>query len=193
MKKEVSEHLARVFFETESAFKSPKTTQRHFVLFALVTLGLVVSLIFGVNFLGRLGQRSTLAASPSLGVERHGGPYSLKFDFQDSPSKIEALHIDLPSLDLKDFSRVRFSSRLRGDARDLGSLKIVLESTRRESHAVYTPGVASNWRRLEIPLKEFNNIPSRSPVARISFVLEPWNVKARSGELLIDNIEFSRN
>ena len=193
MKKEVSEHLARVFFDTKSALKRPKSTQRHFVLFAFVSLGLVLGLIYGVDLLGRMGQLKTLAASQSLGVERHGGPYRLKFDFQDNPSKIETLHIDLSSLDLKDFSRVRFSARLRGDARDLGSLKIVLESTRRESHAVYTPGVASFWRRLEIPLEEFNNIHDRSRVARLSFVLEPWNVKARSGELLIDNIEFSRN
>jgi len=193
MKKEVSEHLARAFFETKNALKRPKPTQHHFLLFVLVSLGLVLGLIHGVNLLGRMGQRYTLDASPSLGVERHGGPYSLKFDFKDNPSKIEALHIDLPSLDLKDFSRVRFSSRLRGDARDLGFLKVVLESTRRESHAVYTPGVASFWRRLEIPLKEFNNIHDRSRVARISFILEPWNVKARAGELLIDNIEFSRN
>jgi len=152
-----------------------------------------MGLIYGVNHLGRLGQRETLAASPSLGVERHGGPYRLRFDFRDNPSKIEALHIDLPNLDLKDFSSVRFSSRLRGDTRDLGSLKVVLESARRESHAVYTPGVASFWRRLEIPLKEFNNIHDRSRVARVSFLLEPWNVKACAGELLIDNIEFSRN
>jgi hypothetical protein len=193
MKKEVSEHLARAFFETESVSEEPKTKEHHFVLFVVVSLGVVLGLIFGVNVLWRMGQRNMLAASQSLGVERHGGPYRLKFDFQNNPSKIEALYIDLPDLDLKDYSRVRFSSRLRGDIRDLGSLKIVLETARRESHAVYTPGVASFWRRLEIPLEEFKSIHDRSRVSRISFILEPWNVKARKGELLIDNVEFSRN
>jgi hypothetical protein len=193
MKKEVSEHLARVFFETKSALSRPKTKEHSFVMFVLVSLALILGLIYGVNVMWRMGQRSVLSASQSLGVERHGGPYRLKFDFKDNPSKIEALHIDLPNLDLKDFSRLRFSSRLRGDARELGSLKVILESTRRESRAVYTPGVASFWRRLDIPLDEFKNIHDRSRVSRISFILEPWNVKARSGELLIDNVEFSRN
>jgi len=193
MKKEVSEHLARAFFETESVIEKPKTKEHHFVLFVVVSLGVVLGLIFGVNVLWRMGRRNMLAASQSLGVERHGGPYRLKFDFLNNPSKIEALYIDLPDLDLKDYFRVRFSSRLRGDIRDLGSLKIVLETARRESHAVYTPGVASFWRRLEIPLDEFKSIHDRSRVSRISFILEPWNVKARKGELLIDNVEFSRN
>jgi len=193
MKKEVSEHLARVFFETKSVLKRPKIREYNFFSFLFVSLGLVLGLIYGVNLLGHRGQRNTLQATQSLGVERYGGPYRLKFDFHDNPSKIEALHIELANLDLKDFTTVRFSSRLRGDARDLGSLKIVLESARRESHAVYTPGVASFWRRLDIPLEEFKSIHDWSRVTRLSFVLEPWNVKARSGELLIDNIEFSRN
>jgi len=193
MKKEVSEHLARVFIETKKGLQRPRAKEHSFVLFVLVSLGVVMGLIFGVNVLWRKDARNILSVSQSLGVERHGGPYRLKFDFQDNPAKIEALHIDLPSLDLKDYTSVKFSSRVRADARELGSLKIVLESVRREAHAVYSPGVASLWRRLEIPLKEFNNIHDRSRVSRISFILEPWNIKAQTGEILIDNIEFSRN
>ena len=83
MKKEISDHLAKTFFENKSR---PKKKDRHNFLIP-VTAVLITGLVFGAWVLGHPKTKSLSALGERVALGRYDGPYTLRFDFANSSSK----------------------------------------------------------------------------------------------------------
>lgn len=194
MKKEVSDHIARVFLETripEKKTEKREEENRSFFFFVIVSAAVIATLILGLNMISQTAMRRTKSSPHILSLEKHDGPYSLNFNFTDAPSKIETLSVMMAGTDLKGFTRMRFAIRFSGaEPKNTGSIKVSLTNARRESSSLYLSDIHHSWKTVELSLKDFTLINDWTCMERVSFTLEAWNITPLKGELLIDGVEF---
>src|SRR5512135_652852 len=145
MKKEVSDHLARVFLETKRT-PAPKEKEQPFLLYVVVSGVLVASLILGFNRLAMLGKHRN-APGQAWVLENNGGPYVMQFNFSDAPSKIESLSVDIAGVDLKGYSHMRVAMRhSEADAKISGPIKLSHVNAHLESSSRYISDIGSPWK-----------------------------------------------
>lgn len=192
MKKEVSDHLAKVFFETNR--QKERKEERHFVFFIALSIALVAGFVLAVTFAPSLYRGFQTSRNASLGLQRFDGPYLMKFDFTNTVSQAAVLNIDLPDVDARVFSGLLFSVRLHNaDARSLGALKVGLVNKRRETATQYFSDITPFWKKLSFPFSLLDHFTDRSSLISLQFILEPWNTRAKRGVLVIDDIRFVKN
>lgn len=192
MKKEVSDHLAKVFFETNR--QEGRKEERRFIFFIALSIALVAGFILAATFAPSVYRRSLAPKNASLGLQRFDGPYLMKFDFTGSVAQTAVLNIDLPDVDASGFTGLRFSARLHNaDARSLGALKVGLVNKRRETATHYFSDITPSWKKLSFPFSLLTHFTDRSNIVSLQFSLEPWNTRAKRGVLVIDDICFIKN
>lgn len=192
MKKEISDHLAKAFFETNVS--QVKQRDKNFVFYLAVSVALVVVLVFSTTILANLSSGRLSVGGEAVRLARHDGPYTLKFDFSDSVSNTATLDLEISDADLNRFTKLGFFVRLReADVNRAGTLKVSLVNKRRETSSQYISGINSSWKKFVIPLAGTDKkIDLAGPIV-LSFTLEPWNTFIKRGELLIDDIQFIKN
>lgn len=192
MKKEYSDHLARTFLQTQKKKKKSDNKFWPYVVISCLTLALFA---LAVNTWGRRKLNNSVSSTArSLVLDVHEGPYELKFDLTQMTGQTETLTIAMPHVNLSSYSRLRLSLRLKdAPLQDLGAVKIILANARQETADHYITVSGSSWNRFDIPLTSFKGLKDRSRVERLSFTLEPWNVRVKAGVLLVDSIEFLKN
>ncbi len=190
MKKNISDHLARAFFDR----KIEEGREKSFFFFIALSIAAIVTFIFLASFLLRPGkQKGVKVLGQSIALQSYEGPFVLNFDFNGAFSKIESLNIEIPKIDLSNFDVLNFSIRLKNaDASSLGALRVSVSNTRNEVSHLYISGIHDSWKRVSMPFSEFKKICDWSNLSQLSFTLEEWNLHPKSGELLIDDIEFSK-
>ena len=186
MKKEVSEALAKAFFEKRREKKKDNNSHLFFLLLACVAVIFVLSI---VAFSSKAFQRMPFLRQ-TLELGTHDGPYKLKFDFTLSGAATQSLNVEIPEVELSDFKVLKFKARLLDPKQFLGQLKIGLVNTRQENSYLYIGDVDKNWKVFTVSLIKFNSIHDWSNLSRISFIVEKWNTKIATGEVLVDQIEF---
>ena len=192
MKKEISDHIAKAFLET----REPRSQRQDnsFVFYIVLSVCIVALLVLGISFFTGSGAKGLFSKNTILRLESHDGPYSLKFDFNYTKSQASSLNIDLPDIDLKGFSSLGFKIRFKEtDSPVAGNLKLSLVNKRKETSSLYFSQLNHSWKSIAVPLSSFGNIKDWSRLIGISFTVEPWNVNAKKGELLIDDIQFQKN
>lgn len=190
MKKEISDHLAKAFFDKKEKTKEDNS----FIFYIAVSLLFVAVLLFVSGFLSKPNLKGYYVRDEKLVFEKHDGPYVLSFNFGDSSSKIETLVINIPDIDLSSYKRLSFSIRLKdADTRQLGAVKVGLVNIRKESSSLYLSDINNSWKKLSLPFSDFGKIQDWTRLVKILFTLEEWNTFAKRGELLIDGVEFSKN
>lgn len=190
MKKEISDHLARTFFDKKSKPKEKKS--RYFVLVVMAVVALALS--FGIKLARQGNSEGFSALGERVSLEKHDGPYILRFDFTNRSTPVQSLNIELPDFDLSRYHYLKFSARLAGtEVRRLGVLKISLMNRLKETAHTYSPQLNQSWKIIKIPLSQFEALHDRAGFLVLSYTLEEWNVNPKKGEVLIDGIEFSNN
>ncbi|HAJ56565.1 MAG TPA: hypothetical protein DCL35_02220 [Candidatus Omnitrophica bacterium] len=192
MKKEISDHLAKAFLETKARQKKKYDTS--FVFYIAISAVLLAAFVFSTTILANLSSDKIRAKAESLRLERYDGPYSLKFDFSGSASNIAALDIDIPDAGLNRFTKLAFFARMRkADDSRASTLKVSIVNKRRETSSQYVTGINSSWKKIIVPFSGSDKMRDLSGPIVLSFTLEPWNISAKKGELLIDDIQFLKN
>jgi hypothetical protein len=190
MKKEISDHLAKAFFER----KEKKKEDSSFIFYIAVSLLFVAGLLFVSGFLSKPNIKGFYICDEKLVFEKHDGPYVLSFNFKDSSTKIETLVINIPDIDFSTYKHLSFSIRLKdADTRQLGYVKVGLVNIRKETSSLYLSDINNSWKKLSLPFSDFGKIQDWTRPVKILFTLEEWNTFAKRGELLIDGVEFSKN
>lgn len=191
MKKEISDHLAEIFFEKKkrsSKHAKKPFSRRVLVLFFLIFLLLSVAgfklLYFHTDELVKL--------ESNIRLVKHDGPYRVGFDFRERrASRVETFTLEMPEIDLRDYRKLRFSLRLLGeDSQREGTIKVSLINARKEISSLYVQNVGHSWTGVEIPCENFQSISDWSNLRQLAFSLEEWNIRPKKGSLLIDEIEF---
>ena len=189
MKKEVSEHLSRAFFEN----KKPKKPEKKSALFFILSGCGVLVLIFAIIWWGKVDQRPFLAQGQDLILEKNDGPYEIDFDFSKAPTKVKNLAIDLGGMDIHRYESLTFSIRIPdGATRQSNSVKVILVNNRKEAASLYISNINNSWKKITVPFSEFSGIHDWTSLVQLSFVLEEWNVLPKNGQLLVDQIGFSK-
>ncbi len=192
MKKEVSDHLARVFFENNRTKqkKSQKPLAWIWVASAIVLVFLGFVSVFLFSSPGKIFK----AKARALKLENYGGPQVLKFDFSKDPAKTATLYVEFPDINLSGYKRLGFNVRFQNtDKWPKASLKVSLVNKRKEVSSLYIQNINHSWKKIVIPFSDFSQLRDWSNLCGFSFSLEPWNTDTKKGELLIDDIQFLDN
>lgn len=188
MKKEVSEHLSKAFFENK---KKKKSDNR--VLVLVLTLCIAVVLFFSIIYYIKNGAASFKVPGHQLVLEKRDGPFILNFDFSNAATKAQSLNIDLADMDLRGYDTLKFAIRLvDAGAQEKSRIKVALVNKRKETSTLYLPPATNSWQKLSVKFSVFKNIEDWSNLTRLVFTLEEWNLSSDKGRLMVDDIEFSK-
>ncbi len=185
-KKEVYEHLARIYLDASSKTKRKKKNKhslflsRNFLLISsLVALSLVLSASLYLSH--RLHRNIDLALVLQL------EPVKLNFHFD--PAKKEILTIDLKKLNLNRFNGLGFSAK-KINTKKAVSLRVEFANSFKEKSEVYVCDIGGKWADYRIDLLRFKNITDWSQMNGLSFIVEEWNAGDKNGIVYIDNVRL---
>lgn len=188
-KKEIYEHLARIYLDASSK-KKKKTKEKQGVKnFFLVNL----IIISGVGLFLFISHKNKLITSKpnitsELALVLHSDIVKLNFNFDPAEKEIYSMNLD--GLDLRRFKVLGFSVR-KANFDDKITLRIEFTNTLKESSEVYIRDIKSyKWHECHIALSDFKNISSWSEMANLSFIIEERNVKEKKSIVYIDNVRL---
>jgi hypothetical protein len=183
-KKEIYEHLAKIYLDASS--KKKKRTKTHLRLYNnLFIIGLILVIGSGTALVSFSSKKNNLSSETALFLTND--PSKVNFNF--NPAKKESFIINLNRLDLSHFKKLAFSIK-NTDPKDILSLRIEFTNTFKEKSAIYLRNVPGKWQEFKIAFLDFKNITNWSEMANISFSVEEWNAQKDKGVLYIDSVRF---
>lgn len=183
-KKEIYEHLAKIYLDASS--KKKKRTKTHLRLYNnLFIIALVLIIGTGTAVVSFSSKKNNHPSETALFITNE--PSKINFNF--NPAKKESYIINLNRLNLSHFKELAFSVK-NTDSKDIVSLRIEFTNAFKEKSEVYLKNVPAKWQEFKIAFLDFKNITNWSDMANISFSVEEWNAQKDKGVLYIDNIRF---
>ena len=183
-KKEIYEHLAKIYLDASS--KKKKRTKTHLRLYSnLFTIGLILLIGTGTTLVSFSSKKKNLPTETALFITNQ----SSKINFNFNPAKKESFTINLNRLNLSHFKNMAFSVK-NTDPKDIISLRIEFTNAFKERSEIYLRNVPAKWQEFKIAFLDFKNITNWSEMANISFSVEEWNTQKDKGVLYIDNVRF---
>ena len=189
-KKEIYEHLAKIYLDASLKHKKKRTgiffsllKNRYFSFFiAIIALSGLSFFTFSYSKRSKpLNSEIALVLQPDV----------VKVNFHFDPVKKEIYSIYLNKLILTRFKALGFSVK-KANYQDNISLRVEFTSAFKEKSEVYLKDISHRWQDYKISLSEFKNISDWSEMLRLSFIVEEWNVREKIGVVYIDNIRFLR-
>lgn len=184
-KKDIYEHLAKIYLDASSK-KKKKKSFRNLIKGIYIILGVfVISL-------------SVILASPSFPKKHFSSeitlvilPEAAKINFNFDSAKKEIYTIALNGLNLDKFNSLGFSIKKK-NYKDVISLRVELINSFKERSEIYLRNIAHKWQDYKINFSDFKHINDWSRVTGISFVVEEWNSSGKEGVVYIDNVRLLR-
>jgi hypothetical protein len=182
-KKEIYEHLAKIYLDASTRKKKktkvPARFKHIFFISLIVTLGLAT--ILSRYFFGNKRVDAQIALVLQNDVS--------KINFNFDPAKKEIYAINLNKLNLGRFNTLAFALK-KSNYTDSVSAKVELTNTFKEKSEIYLKDIPHRWRDYKIRLSDFKGISDWSAITNLSFIVEEWNTKEKRGVVYIDNIRF---
>lgn len=182
-KKDIYEHLANIYLDASSEKKkkikvSPHAFKNLFYASVLVIAGLGGALFFSFNRYNPYSSEVSLVLSSD----------ALKINFNFDPAKKEIYALDLNGLDLGRFKKLGFALK-KENSTDKVALKVEFTDCFNEKSEVYLTDVPHKWQEYAIALTRFKGISDWSQMSKLSFIVEQWNAKGKSGVVYIDKVK----
>ncbi|MDD5561244.1 MAG: hypothetical protein PHT50_03830 [Candidatus Omnitrophica bacterium] len=185
-KKEIYEHLANIYLDASSKSSKKKRKSKAYPkpIRNLILVGLLLV----------LGLGSGIAYS-NLNYRNHNSQITLllfqdsaKLNFNFDPAKKETFSLDLKQLTLSKYKSLAFSLR-KDNPKANFALRVEFINRFNEKSEVYIKDISAKWRNHQIDLSRFAKINDWDQMKTLSFSIEEWNSKEKSGILYIDNIK----
>jgi len=186
-KREVYEHLAKIYLDASNKYKKKKKKPKHLGLyqnFFLVIFLVALGLTLGLPYRLKQKQKTPFLETSLLILDT---PSKLNFNF--NPAKKETLSINLNGTNLSSFKELGFSVK-NTNPKNLVSLRVELTNSFKEKSEVYIKNVSGKWQEFRISLLDFKKITNWSKVQSLCFTLEEWNVSQHKGIVYVDNVRF---
>lgn len=184
-KKDIYEHLARIYLDA-SAKKNKKPLPGHNTSKKIFIAGLAVVIIAAAfTVKGLLRSDEPFKSETSLIIASD----TVKINFDFDPAKKETYSLNLNHLDLSRYKSLGFLVK-RANPEDKLSLRIEFVSAFKEKSEVYLRDIPAKWKAFNIAFADFQKISDWSRMAGVSFSIEEWNTREKSGVVYIDNIRF---
>lgn len=188
-KNEVYDYLARIYLDKQPQAKEKKGLPvMRFVQFFLIAAVIITAVAY-IFF-----KYPTVIYKPeSYGLHLSTGDELLRiqYDFTGLPSRKQGYEIELPGLNVKNFSTLKFRARRLKKGSAL-NLKVCIENKLKEKASCYINGIAAKWRSFEVPLSAFHEITRWDCISSISFIVEEWNTAEKEDCVYIDAIGLIR-
>ncbi|MFH1359415.1 MAG: hypothetical protein ABIJ41_00065 [Candidatus Omnitrophota bacterium] len=188
-KSEIYEHLARVYIGKSEKAEPQRRKRFNIKIFkqALLTIIFVTLSFYGLTaFLshrnGSLDHQIIFALTNS--------PIRIPYNLNSPYPQIKSFSIPIPKTDALKYNELRFSVRALEEGTP-GTMKIILRNRKNEASFYFIEGIDLKWKKVSIPLKQFEAITDWTNLSDVSFVLEAWNAKKKKGIILIDDVCFS--
>ena len=185
-KKDIYEHLAKIYLDTTPAAsrKKPaanKNRKRYFFVAIPFVVGIGAFLLL-VSFRGHplmpAAQTSMVLAGDSI-----------KFNFNLDAAKKQVYSLDLKSANLNGYKTLAFSVR-DSNYHDAISCRVEFTNAYREKGEIYFTGISDKWKEFRLALADFKTITDWSEVSGLSFAIEEWNTRDNKGILFIDDVRL---
>ena len=183
-KKEIYEHLAKIYLDASSKGKKEKKTYPE--LFKNLFLVSII-VVFGLSgvLLASFFKNKIFNSEVALVL----APEAVKINFNFDPAKKEFYSLDLNNLNLNKYHALGFSIK-KMNPKDSISLRVEFSNSFREKSEVYLKDLPNKWQDHTINFSEFKNINDWSKMRNLSFVVEEWNASEKKGVLYIDNVRL---
>ena len=181
-KKDIYEHLAKIYLDASLKRKSSKVHARFKKLFFLSTA--VVFVLSGLLLIFLPGRKPLQSETQLVFC-----PDPVKINFNFDPAKKEIYSINLKGLNLARFKALGFSVK-KTSPQDTISLRVEFNSIFKEKSQIYFKDIPYDWRDYKISLAQFKDISDWSAMSDLSFIVEEWNVKGKKGIVYLDNVRL---
>jgi len=179
-KKDIYEHLAKIYLDASSTKKN-KFYSKIFKNLFLISLACVFGL--SAALLANSGKHKVNNSEVALILASD----PLKINFNFDPAKKEILTLNLKRLNLNNYKKVAFSLK-KMSISDTISLRVEFTSAYKERSEVYVKNIPYRWQDFTFNLSDFKNITDWSEIKELSFTVEEWNAKQNKGIVYIDNV-----
>jgi hypothetical protein len=182
-KKDIYEHLARIYLDASSKKKKKTKTQprliRNFTIAAAVLLFSLSGILYYTNRNKPFSSETALVLLPE----------AAKINFNFDPAKKEIYFLNLNKLDLTRYNVLAFSLK-NTSLQSPVTLKVEFTNAYRETSVVYLKDIPRKWGDFRLALPRFKGISDWSQMAGLSFIVEEWHVKDKKGVVYIDNVRL---
>ena len=183
-KKEIYEHLAKIYLDASS--KKKKRTKTHLKLYNnLFVIGLFLLAGIGLNLIYFSTKDKGLPSETALFILNDHAKINFNFD----PVKKESFTVNLNRLNLDRFKTLAFSIK-NTSSKNMVSLRVEFTNSFKERSEVYVRNIPPKWHDFKISLLDFKNITYWQEMQNISFIVEEWNAREDRGILYLDNVRF---
>jgi len=184
-KKEIYEHLAKIYLDASLTKKKIKKYSR-FSKRNFAFLGLIFVFAFGAFFaLTHFAPHKSLNSEIALVLS----PDVVRINFNFDPARKETYSVNLNRLNLMKYKALGFSVK-KSDYMDNLSLRIEFTNAFREKSEVYLKKIPNSWQEQRINFSNFKNISDWSEMTDISFIVEEWNAQDKRGFVYLENVRF---
>ena len=185
-KKEVYDHLAKIYLDASSKTKRKKKSKVHVFLWRNIILTSVVVVCGSTLVLQAvLNKNKTRSSEVALVLSSE----AVKINFNFDPAKKESYSLYLNKQNLNRFKALSFSVR-KVDPKEAVNLRIEFINSFKERAEVYVRDIPARWGEYRIDFLQFRNITDWSSMTNLSFIVEAWNADQKHGVLYIDNIRL---
>lgn len=183
-KKEIYEHLAKIYLDASSNKKKKSSAEpRVFKNLFIISIVLIIALS-ALSF--RVFQKN-MASNPEISLVLLTGPSKINFHFE--PAKKEIFSLNLNKLNLSRYKALGFAVK-KGNYQDNISLRVEFTNAFKEKSEVYFKDIPHKWHDYTLNLSEFKNVSDWSEMTNLLFTVEEWNVKEKRGIVFIDNVRL---
>jgi hypothetical protein len=184
-KKEIYEHLARIYLDASTKKKNPATKDKPALLKASVFV--LIFFLAGITFaaLPRLFEKRLYNCETALVLL--DSPAKINFHFD--PAKKETYTMDLNGLNLGRFKTLSFNAK-KTDFKSIVSLRVEFNNNFNEKAEVYIKDIAHRWTEFKFDLSKFKLISDWTEMRKLIFTVEEWNANAKKGVVYVDNVRL---
>lgn len=183
-KKEIYEHLAKIYLDASSN-KKKKTNARPHLFKNLFIISIVF--IIALSAVSLKIFRKNMASSSEIALVLLTSPSKINFHFD--PAKKEIFSLNMNRLNLTRYKALGFAVK-KVNYQDNISLRVEFTNAFKEKSEVYFKDIPHRWHDYRISLSEFKNVSDWSEMTNLLFTIEEWNVKEKKGVVFIDNVRL---
>jgi hypothetical protein len=183
-KKDIYEHLAKIYLDTPSVKKKKSKNQskdhKNFIIIAVaIALGLTMLISVRLYMHKPLQQGIALVFSTE--------PIKMNYNFD--PAKKEIFSLDLNKSNLSRFNTLGFFLK-KSNSEDEIALRVEFTNLFNEKSEIYVRDIPNKWKYYELKFSDFKGITDWSEMTDVSFIIEEWNTKENKGLVYIDNVRM---
>ncbi len=188
-KNEIYEHLARVYIGKTGGSQEEDPNKKRKKVWSKIAL--ICVLIVGCFYvLTALFSRRPVYSENKISFALSNSAIRIPYNLNEPYPQIKNFAIPIPKVDASKYSQLSFS--IRGLEEGFpGIVKVKITNKRNETSFHFVEDVNLKWKRVAIPLNEFDTISDWTSLSDLSFVIEAWNAQKKEGIVLIDDVCFS--